>query len=51
MSFNASKAYLKVKENYLRFVLDRSCGAFPNKGDDVLWNESKKYLAVTPQNW
>ena len=44
MSFNAAKAYLKVKENYLHFVLDRSCGAFPNLGDDDLWRRSREYL-------
>ncbi len=42
--FNAANAYCKVKEQYLDFLIDRTCGSFPNYGDDERWNNVRAYL-------
>ena len=44
-NFNAVKAYQNVKERYMDFLLDRTCGAFPNPDDEAFWNASRNYLS------
>ena len=47
-NFNAAAAYCQVQDNYLQFLLDRTCGAFPNIGDEERWGKVRKYLM---ENW
>ena len=48
--FNAAKAYCDIKERYLKFVLDRTCGAFPNVDAENTWNAVRGYLTIALTN-
>lgn len=48
--FNAAEAYLGIKEKYVKFLLDRTVGAFPNNGEAAKWNAIRVQLEETWKN-
>ena len=48
--FNAAEAYLGIKEKYVKFLLDRTVGAFPNNGEADKWNAIRAQLEEAWKN-
>ena len=45
--FNAINAYLDLKSKYIKFLIDRSVGAFPNYNENERWEKIKNQLLNT----
>ena len=45
--FNAINTYLDLKSKYIKFLIDRSVGAFPNYNEDERWEKIKNQLLNT----
>ncbi|MBQ8570074.1 MAG: DEAD/DEAH box helicase [Kiritimatiellae bacterium] len=50
MAFNAVESYLEIKEKYIKFLIDRTVGAFPNNGEEARWTRIKQQLEKTWKN-
>ena len=47
MDFNAAKAYIDYKRNYLDFLIERTIGGRPEEGEENRWTAIKRQLMET----